>query len=78
MITIYTYRHQHAIKGYCNRKVALMENGSWAPSAGKSMRAMLEGMKGIEILPDTVTIRGSFKEADRPSIDALAQSILNA
>ncbi len=75
---MYTFLHLLSIKGYCNRKVALMENGSWAPSAGKCMRSMLEGMKGIEILPDTVTIRGSFQEADRPSIDALAQSILNA
>ncbi len=75
---MYTFLHLLAIKGYCNRKVALMENGSWAPSAAKTMRSMLEGMKGIEILPDTVTIRGSFKEADRAPIDALAQSILNA
>ncbi len=75
---MYTFLHLLSIKGYCNRKVAIMENGSWAPSAGKCMRSMLEGMKGIEILPDTVTIRGSFKEADRPAIDALAQSIINA
>ncbi len=75
---MYSFLHILAIKGYCNRTVALMENGSWAPSAAKTMRSMLEGMKGIEILPDTVTIRGSFKEADRAPIDALAQSILNA
>ncbi len=73
---MYTFLHLLAIKGYCNRKVALMENGSWAPSAGKCMRSMLEGMKGIEILPDTATIRGSFKESDRAAIDALAQSLI--
>ncbi len=72
---MYTFLHLLSIKGYCNRKVAIMENGSWAPSAGKCMRSILEGMKGIDILPDTVTIRGSFKEADRAPIDALAQKI---
>ncbi len=74
---MYTFLHLLSIKGYCNRKVAIMENGSWAPSAGKAMRTMLENMKGIEILPDTVTIRGTFKEADRPAIDALAASIIS-
>ena len=74
---MYTFLHLLSIKGYCNRKASIIENGSWAPSAAKSMRAMLESMKGIEILPDTVTIRGAFKEADRPTIDALANTIIS-
>ncbi len=72
---MYTFLHLLSIKGYCNRKAAIVENGSWAPSAGKAMRTMLESMKGIEILPDTVTIRGAFKEADRAPLDALAKEI---
>ena len=73
---MYTFLHTLAAKGYCNREAAIVENGSWAPSAGKCMRTMLEGMKNITILPDTVTIRGAFKESDRPALDALAQSLL--
>ncbi len=72
---MYTFLHILAAKGYCNRQAAIVENGSWAPSAGKIMRNMLESMKGIEILPDTVTIRGAFKEADRAPLDALAKKI---
>ncbi len=73
---MYSFLHLLSIKGYCNRKAAIVENGSWAPSAGKVMRGMLESMKGIDILPDAVTIRGIFKEADRAPLDALASSLL--
>ncbi len=74
---MYNFLHLLSIKGYCNRKAAIVENGSWAPSAGKAMKAMLESMKGIDILPDSVTIRGSFKESDHAPLDALAQSIIS-
>lgn len=74
---MYTFLHSLAAKGYCNREAAIVENGSWAPSAGKTMKAMLSEMKGITILPDTVTIRGAFKESDRPALDDLAQALLN-
>lgn len=53
-------------KGFCNRKVALVENGSWAPCAAKEMRRALEGMKGIELASTTVTIKTT------PDADALA------
>lgn len=69
---MYSFLHTLSSKGYCNRKAAIMENGSWAPSAGKVMNTMLSEMKGIDIMPDTLTIRGAFKEADRSAIDAFA------
>lgn len=72
---MYTFLHILASKGYCNRKAAIVENGSWAPSAGKTMRAMLSEMKGIDIMPDTLTIRGAFKEADRTAVDAFASKV---
>ncbi len=72
---MYTFLHTLAAKGYCNREAAIVENGSWAPSAGKVMKSMLESMKNITILPDTVTIRGAFKESDRPALDALATTL---
>ena len=74
---MYTFLHMLSAKGYCNRKVALVENGSWAPSAGKVMRTLLETMKGIEIFPEVLTIRGAFKQGDRSPIDALAQNLIS-
>ena len=74
---MYMLLHSLAAKGYCNRKAALMENGSWAPSAGKTMRAMLSEMKGIDIMPETLTIRGAFKEADRAQIVDFASKIMD-
>lgn len=72
---MYSFLHVLAAKGYCNREAAIIENGSWAPSAGKIMRSMLESMKNITILPDTVTIRGSFKESDHQALNSLAQTL---
>ena len=74
---MYMLLHSLAAKGYCNRKAALMENGSWAPSAGKTMRVMLSEMKGIDIMPETLTIRGAFKEADREQIVDFASKIID-
>lgn len=72
---MYTFLHILASKGFCNREAAIVENGSWAPSAGKIMRSMLESMKNITILPDVVTIRGSFKQSDHQALDTLALSL---
>ena len=72
---MYTFLHTLAAKGFCNREAAIVENGSWAPSAGKIMRSMLESMKNITILPDIVTIRGAFKQSDHQALDALALSL---
>ncbi|MDE6638233.1 MAG: MBL fold metallo-hydrolase [Muribaculaceae bacterium] len=72
---MYTFLHTLAAKGFCNREAAIVENGSWAPSAGKIMRSMLESMKNITILPDIVTIRGAFKLSDHQALDALALSL---
>lgn len=74
---MYTFLHVLGSKGYCNRKAAIVENGSWAPSAGKVMRAMLSEMKGIDVMPEVLTIRGAFKQADRASIDAFASALLS-
>ncbi len=62
-------------KAYQNRKVALVENGTWAPSATKVMKGMLESMKNITILEPVVTIRSAMKESDMDAIDALVKSV---
>jgi len=62
-------------KAYQNRKVALVENGTWAPSAAKVMKGMLESMKNVTILEPVVTIRSAMKETDMDAIDALVKSV---
>ena len=68
----------HHLKGknYQKRTVALMENGTWAPSAAKTMQALLEGMKDIAILEPVVTIRGALKETDLPALEQLADELM--
>ncbi len=74
---MYEFLHRLQIKGFCNRKVAIIENGSWAPSAGRVMKEMLSAMNGIEIVDPMVTIRSRMKQADIPALESLADAILN-
>lgn len=73
---MYDFLHRLQIKGYSKRKVAVLENGSWAPSAGRVMKEMLGQMKEITIAEPVVTIRSRMKEADIPALEALADAIL--
>lgn len=73
---MYDFLHHLDIKSYQRRRVGLVENGSWAPSAAKTMRPMLEGMKQVEIVEPVVTLRGKMKDADVPQLEALADAIL--
>ena len=66
-----------AMKGFCDRRVALVENGTWAPLAAKLMRASLESMKSIDILDRTLTIKSSLKESQVPELEALADILLD-
>lgn len=65
-------------KAYQNRKVAIVENGSWAPSAARTMKALLETMKNVEIVEPGVTIMSTMKEKDKEALMALADAIINA
>lgn len=58
-----------------NRKVALIENGTWAPTAGKYMVNLFGSMKNIEIIGDMVTIKSTIKEDQLADIEALACKI---
>lgn len=64
------------IKNYQKRRLGIVENGSWAPTAGRVMRAMIEQLKDCEIVEPMVTIRSRMKEADLPQLDLLAQAML--
>ena len=61
-----------------NRTVALIENGSWAISSGKRMREILEQMKGLNILEQTLTIKSSPKDAEVQALEELAKTLLTA
>ncbi|MBQ7506122.1 MAG: FprA family A-type flavoprotein [Lachnospiraceae bacterium] len=61
-----------------NKKVAVAENGTWAPSAQKCIRAALEGMKNMEIIEPAITIRSSFKENQASDFDALCAAVADA
>jgi flavorubredoxin len=74
---MYDFLHHLDIKAYQRRRVGLVENGSWAPSAAKTMHPMLEGMKQVEIVEPVVTMRGCIKDADIPQLEALAEAMMN-
>ena len=65
------------IKNYQKRRFGIIENGSWAPAAGKVMRSMIEGLKDCEIVEPMVTIRSRMKSADEAQLEQLADSLLS-
>ncbi len=65
-------------KNYQKRKVGIIENGSWAPTAAKSMKALLEGTKQLSIAEPVVTIKSAMKAEDLPQMEALAEELLQA
>lgn len=68
--------HHLKSKLYQNRRVALVENASWAPSAIKAMKAEFEQMKNIDLIENTVTIKTTVKESDIEALSNLADEIL--
>ena len=72
---MHDFIHHLRIKAYQRRTVALIENGSWAPSAGRVMREMFADMKDINLVEPLITIRGRLHSDDRPKLQALADSL---
>ena len=67
------FLHHLKAKNYQKRTVGIIENGSWAPSAAKQMRAILEEMKNITICEPVVTIKSTLNETSRKELEALAE-----
>ena len=65
-------------KAFQNRKVAVVENGSWAPSAARVMKSYIEKFKNVEIVGETVTIRSSLKADSRAALEGLADAVRKA
>lgn len=63
-------------KAFQNRKVAIIENGSWAPTAARTMKSMLDGMKNLTVCENTVTILSTMKEKDVAAMEQLADELL--
>ena len=63
-------------KTYRSRKVAVIENGSWAPAAARVMRGYLEAMKDITICETVHTIQGAVKDTDAAALEKIADELL--
>ena len=72
------FLHHLQSKAYQNRTVGIIENGSWGPTAGRTMKAILETMKNVTIVDPMVTIKSTMKDADIPALEALADMVAGA
>ena len=74
---MHDFLHHLQIKNYQKRRFGIVENGSWAPSAGRVMREMIEAMKDCQIVEPMVTIRSRMKPADEAQLALLAEAVLS-
>ena len=70
------FLYQLKSKDYQNRKIGIVENGTWAPTAAKCMKEIIEGMKNIEVCDPIVTIRTKMNDSTISSFEELAENIL--
>ena len=73
---MYSFLHKLSIKAYQKRRIALLENGSWAPCAARAMKGVIEKMKEITLVEPTVTIMSRMHRSDLPHMEQLADSIM--
>ena len=73
---MHDFLHHLAIKGFCKRRIGIIENGSWAPSAGRAMRNIIDRFKDVSVVEDVVTIMSRMKPSDLPALEALADNML--
>ena len=72
----HNFIHVLQAKGWTKRRVGLIENGSWAPQAGRIMKEMFAQMKDVEVIDPVVTIKSRMNEADIPALESLASTII--
>ncbi len=77
-LPMHDFLNHLTVKTYQNRKVFVMENGSWAPSAARTAKGIIEGWKNVTLLDPVVTIKSTMKDSDIPNIEALADAIVEA
>lgn len=69
------FLHHLKSKAYQNRKIAFMENGSWAPTAARQMKAIVEGFKNIECVEPVVTIKSTLSDDSIKQMDELVANL---
>ena len=74
-VTMENLLHDIANHNLQNRKIAVLENGSWAPTSGKQMREILGILKKCEFIGENVTVRSSLAEDQLAELDAIADAI---
>lgn len=72
------FLHHLQSKAYQKRTVGILENGSWGPTAGRTMKSILETMKNVSIVEPLVTIKSALKEENMADLEALADAIVDA
>jgi len=70
------FLHHLKAKNYQKRTIGLIENGTWAPSAAKTMKEILASFKDITLIEPAVTIRGAVKATDSPALEQLADELM--
>ena len=73
---MHDFLHHLAIKNFCKRRIGIIENGSWAPSAGRAMRNIIDRFKDVAVVEDMVTIMSRLKPSDIPALEQLADAML--
>ncbi len=71
------FLHHLKAKNYQKRMIGMIENGSWAPSAAKVMKGIVEGMKNITLCENVVTIKSTLKDDSYEKMQLLAEELLN-
>ena len=70
-----TFVNKLVSKGYKNRTIAIVENGSWAPSAARTIKPIVEQLKDVKLCENVVTIKSSLKDTDIPNLEKLADEL---
>ena len=73
---MHDFLHHLAIKNFCKRRIGIIENGSWAPTAARAMRSIIDKFKDVTVAENVVTIMSRMKPSDIPALEALADQVL--
>jgi flavorubredoxin len=73
---MHDFLHHLAIKNFSKRRIGVIENGSWAPTAGKAMRKIIDTFKDVLVTESMVTILSTLKPSDIPALERLADEVL--
>ncbi|MBO5894756.1 MAG: FprA family A-type flavoprotein [Alistipes sp.] len=73
---MHDFLHHLAIKNFCKRRIGIIENGSWAPTAARAMRSIIDKFKDVTVAENVVTIMSRMKPSDIPALETLADQVL--